>query len=295
MLKVRRDERNEDLPRLHVSDVPALHAAGALPDRWRTLIDVSYMRPLLPPGATVTLVRREPRPGDVVCLLSSTTLVWRRVVGGRPGALTVRADIAPHSERWAGDVLGCVVDEPPPSWVARRLPTLWTGGVWHSALAIAHLRGLRARTRPRREERINGLVVRALTEADLSQLNDFGRRVMGLEVDIGRPPHGAVVVGAFTAAGELIGHGTVHTNRSPPHTSNLYVNARYRGAGVGRLIVRERIVIARRLGASELRTSIRARNLASVRAHQAAGYQLLYEAREPNNYPEYQTWSVRLT
>lgn len=277
---------------LRSDEIVALAKECALPDGWRTSLGVSYLRPLLGPDDVVTVQRRPPERGDVVCLLSSASrLVWRRVVEGCAGALVVRADLAPVSEVWRGPVLGCVEPASIPQRIASRAPTLWGEGVWTFALALAHGRRLRARVLRRLPEA--KVDVRVLSESELELAHDLLRTERGVVPNVGPIPPGVLVFGAFNEAGDLIARTSLITRRTPAWSGDTLVAREWRGRGVARRMLAAVLEHAWALGITEVRGSIRARNLASISACRAVGFRLVDEPREPNNFPEFQTWGVR--
>lgn len=276
-------------------ELKRLAREGNLPEVWRTRVTAACMRPLFSLGNEVTLVRRRPRPGDVVSFVSDDVVVWRRVLRGGPGYLVVRADLAPQAEIWTGDVLGCVVRHDVAHRLAQVAPRLWTRAVWEGALGLARLRAARLRLLSRRPRGREAITVRTLAAEDLPLLSKFGRNVMGLAADLGHTSPDAVLFGAFTPAGELIGHTTLLTGTSPPLSCNTFVSPAWRRCGVGRLLLGAAVREGRRLGLDEIQGTIRARNFGSIRAVQAVGFVRLLDPGVPDNHPEYQRWSIRLT
>lgn len=283
---------------LDAADVVARYVDGSLPSTWRCVLGVPYLRPLLHPESEITVVDREPRRGDVVCLLGGgSTLVWRRVLHIDDEGLVLRADLAPASERWRGPIVGCVVLRGVGRHLATRFPEAWAQGVWRAAFELSKLRAALphvARSTARRARALPRVEVRKLQEHELPLLPRLGAYGRGLLPRGGKLPAGTHILGAFADASTLVGCGGLSTARDPAWTSNLFVLPEWRAMGIARGIALERLRVAAAEGASEVRTSIRARNLASVRLHEALGFRLVDEAREPNNFPEFQIWSVKL-
>lgn len=279
-------------PPLAHGDLWARFQVDALPEAWRAVVDTGCMRPALYPGDEVTLVRRAPRAGDVVCIALRDGLVWRRVLARDGEKLVVRADLAPLAEAWRGDVVGCVAGGGLPHRLAQAAPALWTSGVWQGALAMAHLRGARAWL-SRRRRSAPALTTRLLGAADLPRLNELGRRELGVRTVRQRLEPGVHVVGAFSASGDLVGHYTLSRRGERADSAGLFVAPPWRGSGGGRLLACALAELAGQLGLVEVACTIHARNLASARAHRAAGFEREGPWQALSGQPELQRWVLR--
>jgi len=253
------------LPILAPSEILAATREDSLPGAFSTILATDAMHPTLLRGMTVEVHRRVPRQGNVVGVLASARLTWRRVLDVRGGSFLLRADVAPFVDGWFSDFIGVLVERSAVSHMARRAPRLWTEGLWAAAMARSHLA---ARRRTHRERA--WFSTRVLTKADADAYAALCRRAYNGSDRRASLMRHHVGLGLFTA-GNLVGATLLVPEEDHWLSCSTLVDPLWRGRGGGEVLLRAALAEARRRNELPVLGHVHARNLASMTACRRAG------------------------
>lgn len=266
----REAELEQARERLTESEVLTRHRQGRLPERWTMHVApagiVTFGENLVlervPAGRTVDV-----RPGEAVCMVSGSRLAFRRVLGREGSQLRVRCDVAPFGDLWDGPVLARVAPRPIDK-IASLAPALWVEGNWQGTMALVHAMALPQKVRRRQ--------VRLPFRTELLGSEDWPRvRAFCVEAS-GRPlpqeAHAKQHVFGMLLGDELIGFNVCLVSGTSSYSAYTLVHPKYRGLGGARSLIAHAVRFARSRRLERMYVHIDARNLASIGAYRANGF-----------------------
>lgn len=271
---VRLLQRGADLretrERLTESEVLTRHRQGRLPARWTMHVApagiVTFGEHLvlekIPSGDTAHV-----RAGEAVCMISGSRLAFRRVLGHEGSQLRVRCDVAPFGDLWSAPVLARVLPRTIDK-VASLAPALWTEGNWQGTMALVHAMALPQKVRKRQ--------ARLPFRTELLGSDDWPRvRAFCVEAS-GRPlpqeAHAKQHVFGMLLGDELVGFNVCLVSGSSSYSAYTLVHPKYRGLGGARSLIAHAVRFARSRRLDRMYVHIDARNLASIAAYRANGF-----------------------